>query len=144
MPVGRARPRRSRAVAILAAVAAAIVGSMMWALIASLLRLELSAIAILIGLTVGAVIVRTRPADCSLAIVSAVVSVAGCAFGVLSAEVILALRDRIPAGALSSRFGEILHAYPATVGWLGVLLWLMAGCAGFLVPGWTARKSRLR
>src|SRR5690349_10190703 len=117
---------RTRSRAVLAGVSVAVAGSVLWGLIAAAARYQFSILAVAIGLGVGIVMARLRPGDRPLAIAAAIVSVAGCALGSLAAEVLIALNDGIAAAELLGHSGLVLRAYPATVGWLGLLFWALA------------------
>jgi len=128
--------RRSAAITLLAGLGATVAGSVLWGLAAYLLRHEFSVLAVLMGLGVGSVVARLRPGQRSAAAAAAISSAAGCAAGSLLAEILLAIGDHIPVTALAGHSGEIIRAYPATVGWLGFVFWMLAAVVGYAVVAW--------
>jgi hypothetical protein len=141
---GQPRGRGSVGLAVAAGVGAAVAGAVIWGLAAFLTRYQLSLLGLLMGLGVGTVVALVRPGDRSLAVLAAVVSVAGCALGSLVAEVMIAVSDKVPLAVLLSHFGQIAGAYPATVGAFGLLFWALAAWAGYRTVARPGRWGWLR
>jgi len=145
--VGHQQSRRGgTGKAILAGVGVAGAGAVVWGLVAYLFRYQFSLLAVVIGLAIGMVMARVGPGGRSLAAAGAIVSVAGCALGSLMGEVLIAFSHGIPVSVLLGHAGPVARAYPPTVGWLGLLFWVLAAWVSFRVlsgPGgwWPGRRG---
>jgi hypothetical protein len=127
---GTAPPAAGRGgtgVALLAGAGAAVAGAFAWGLITYVTRHQFSLVAILVGVAVGYTVGRFRPGQAGTAVASGVLALLGCALGTFLALVFAALGTR--AGRV--HLNVIMHAYPHSVGVLGVVFWLLAAFLGF-------------
>jgi hypothetical protein len=127
--VGR---RRSMGLAVFAGLGAAVAGSIIWAAIAYLTRHEYSLVAILVGSMVGYTISRVRPGSAAAAVAGAALALLGCALGTFLALIFVAARAAGAVGTVLGHLNVIVHAYPHSVGGLGLVFWLMAVAIGFV------------
>jgi hypothetical protein len=122
---------RSLALAVLAGLAAAVVGAFAWGLVAYLTKHQFSLVAVVIGVAVGGAVAKFRPGDPVAAAASAVLALIGCALGAFLALVFTTLGAGIGLGTILGHLNVLLSAYPHTVGILGVVFWLVAAYLGF-------------
>lgn len=122
---------RNRSLALLAGLLTAIVGAVVWGLIAALARQEFSFVAVIIGLAVGGTIaaVRRGAADVPLAVGSAVIAIAGCALGSLLGVVFVLLRHGVTGSEMLSHLNLVLQAWRSDLNALSVAFWAIAAFA---------------
>jgi hypothetical protein len=130
--------RGSTGVALLAGAAAAVAGAFAWGLITYVTKHQFSLVAILVGVAVGYTVGRFRPGQAGTAVASGVLALLGCALGTFLALVFAAL------GARTGRvhLNVIMHAYPHSVGVLGIVFWLLAAFLGFRTAMSAVRNPR--
>jgi hypothetical protein len=132
----RTRPdqHQSTPVALAGAAGVAIAGAIVWGLVALLIHKQLSLIGLAIGLGVGAMVARFRPAHLPTMIAGAVIAIAGCALGTLLGQIFLLLSAQVSPGEILGHLNLVLRAYPSNVGWLGVLFYALAAYGAIRVP----------
>jgi hypothetical protein len=130
--------RGSTGVALLAGAGAAVAGAFAWGLITYVTRHQFSLVAILVGVAVGYTVGRFRPGQASTAVASGVLALLGCALGTFLALIFAALAARTGRVHLN----VIMHAYPHSVGVLGVVFWLLAAFLGFRTAMSAVRHPR--
>jgi len=118
--------RGSMGGALLAGLGAAVAGSIAWAIIAYFTKHQFSLVAILVGSLVGFTISRIRPGSAAAAAGGAFLAVLGCALGTFLALVAVEVREGTRLASVLHHLNVIEHAYPRSVGALGVVFWLMA------------------
>jgi hypothetical protein len=134
--------RRSSTLAALSlAAGAAIAGAAVWGFVTLIVHQQLSLLSLLIGAAVGVAVARYRPGHLPTIVAGALIAVAGCALGTLMAIVFSLLDANVSAGAIIAHANVVARAYPAAVGWLGLLFWLLACCPAVSVPLRAARRS---
>jgi hypothetical protein len=140
----RARPggRPSTLVALGSAAAAALAGAVVWGVLALLIHRQLSLIGLAIGVAVGALVSRFRPGHLPTIVAGGVIAVAGCALGTLLGQTFLLLEARDSLPLIARHLDIVLRAYPANVGALGVLFYLIAGYSAISVPLRSRRLGR--
>jgi hypothetical protein len=112
--------------AILAGLAAAVAGAVVWGLITYLTKHQFSLVAVGVGVGVGYAVGRFRPGDVAAAAASGVLALLGCALGTFLALVFAALGAGIGLGQMLAHLDVIMNVYPGSVGVLGVVFWLLA------------------
>ena len=130
-PQPQARPRDA-AHPVGAGVAAAAAGAAVWALAAYVTSYQFEILAVLTGIGVRAAVMRRgAPPTPRLMAAGAALAVASCAAGTLLAMIaVLYGKYDISLGVILGHLSLLLHAYPAVVGWKGVLFWAAAAAAG--------------
>jgi hypothetical protein len=118
--------RASMGRVLLAGLGAAVAGSIVWAIIAYLTKHQFSLVAILVGSLVGFTISRIRPGSAAAAAAGAVVALFGCAFGTFLALIFAQVREGAAVVSVLQHPNVLEHAYPRSVGPLGIVFWLMA------------------
>jgi len=137
---GDQQRQRGDVPAVLTGFAAAVVGAFGYALIAYLSKHQFEIVAVLMGVLVGWAAGWDRPASMAVPIASAILTVFGCAFGSFLALIFVAVgKLGYSLGWVTSHLNIVLHAYPHTVGGLGIFFWLIAGFVGFRIT-----NSRMR
>jgi hypothetical protein len=142
---GPGQPGRGNiGVAVLAGAVVAIVGALIWGVIAYSTKYQFSIMAVLIGFAVGTVMARLGgPRRPALGVAAAVIAVGGCALGSLVAEMLILLRHGLP---MSENLNLIFRFYPSAVGGLGFLFWAFAALYGYRIamgmPGFRRRGRR--
>jgi hypothetical protein len=126
--------RQSTLVALSLAAGAAIVGAVLWGLVALIVHRQLALLSLLIGAGVGVAVARYRPGHLPSILAGAIIAVAGCALGTLLAIVFSLLDAQVSAGTIVARANVVARAYPSAVGWLGVLFWVVAAYAAVRLP----------
>ncbi len=120
--------------AVLAGAGVAIVGALIWGVIAYATKYQFSVIAVLVGFAVGTVMARVGGArSTALGVASAVLAVAGCALGSLVAEILVILRHGVPMSAILADLNVVFRFYPSAVGGLGFVFWAFAALYGYRV-----------
>lgn len=139
----RTRPgqHQSTPVALAGAAGVAIAGAVVWGLVALLIHKQLSLIGLAIGLGVGALVTRFRPAHLPTMIAGAVIAVVGCALGTLLGQIFLLLNSQVSLSRILGHLNLVLRAYPSNVGWLGVLFYALAAYGAIRVPMQASRRS---
>jgi hypothetical protein len=117
--------------ALFAGLGAAVVGSIIWAVVAYLTKHQLSLVAILVGGMVGFTISRIRPGSAAAAAAGALLTLFGCALGTFLALIFVTVRDGAHLGTVLGHLSVIAHAYPRSVGGLGIVFWLIAAVIAF-------------
>jgi len=145
-PPAGSRPDRGRplALAVLAGLAAAVVGAFAWGLVAYLTKHQFSLVAVVIGVAVGGAVAKFRAGDPVAAAASAVLALLGCALGAFLALVFTTLGAGIGLGTILGHLNVLLSAYPHTVGILGVVFWLVAAYLGFRTALGGVRRPQSR
>ncbi len=140
----RSAQRGSLAVALLAGLGAAVAGAFVWGLVAYLTKHQFSLVAVLIGAAVGYAVSKFRPGDPAAAVASAVLALLGCALGVFLALIFTTLGAGIGLGTILGHLNVLMSAYPRSVGFLGVIFWLVAAYLGFrtALSGVRGRQAR--
>jgi hypothetical protein len=130
---GTAPPARrgSTGLALLAGLAAAVAGAFVWGLVAYLTKHQFSLVAVLLGVAVGYSAGRFRPGHAAVAAASAVLALLGCALGTFLAVVFADLGAGHRLGHVLGHLNAVTHAYPHSVGVLGLVFWLVAAFLGF-------------
>jgi hypothetical protein len=134
--------------AVLAGIAVAIAGSLVWGLIAYTTKYQLSLMALLIGLGVATVVVRVAGGKRSpgLAVICAALAVFGCALGSLVAEILVLAGHGIPVSLIMAHLNLVAKAYPSAVGGLGFIFWALGALYGYRIamgaPVWGRRAPR--
>jgi hypothetical protein len=136
-----ARPgeRQSTLAALGSAAGAALAGAVLWGVLALLIHRQLSLIGLAIGVAVGALVSRFRPGHLPTIVAGAVIAVAGCALGTLLGQIFLLLQAQNSLPLIMSHLDIVVRAYPANVGALGVVFYLVAAYSAVSVP-WRSRK----
>ena len=145
-PSAGSRPdQRGRLVlAVLAGLAAAVVGAFAWGLVAYLTKHQFSLVAVVIGVAVGGAVAKFRAGDPVAAAASAVLALLGCALGAFLALVFTTLGAGIGLATILGHLNVLVNAYPHTVGLLGVVFWLVAAFLGFRTALGGARRPQSR
>jgi MFS family permease len=131
-PAGSRQDRGGRlALAVLAGLAAAVIGAVAWGLVAYLTKHQFSLVAVVIGVAVGGAVGKFRAGDPVAAAASAILALLGCALGAFLALVFTTLGAGIGLATILGHLNVLLNAYPHTVGILGVVFWLVAAYLGF-------------
>jgi hypothetical protein len=138
-----ARPagKQSTLVALGLALAVAIVGAVLWGLVAVAFHRQLSLVGLLIGAGVGVVVARYRPAHPATIAAGAVIAVAGCALGTLLAIVFVLLDAQVSLSTITGHLNLVFRSYPSAVGWLGLFFWLIAAFVAVRLPMRAPRTS---
>jgi hypothetical protein len=126
--------RPSTLTALALALAAALAGAVLWGLAALVFHRQLSLVGLLIGLGAGLAVARYRPGHLPAIVAGAVIAVIGCALGTLLAIVFALLDAGASLSTIMRHLGAVARGYPAAVGWLGLLFWLIAAYAAVRVP----------
>ena len=145
-PSAGSRPdQRGRLVlAVLAGLAAAVVGAFAWGLVAYLTKHQFSLVAVVIGVAVGGAVGKFRAGDPVAAAASAVLALLGCALGAFLALVFTTLGAGIGLATILGHLNVLLNAYPHTVGFLGVVFWLVAAYLAFRTALGGVRRPQSR
>jgi hypothetical protein len=132
---GQGQPGRANiGMAILAGAAVAIVGALIWGVIAYSTKYQFSIMAVLIGFAVGTVMARVGVAGSpALGVASAVLAVGGCALGSLVAEILVLLRHGLPISEILANLNIVFRFYPTAVGGLGFVFWAFAALYGYRI-----------
>jgi hypothetical protein len=132
---GPGQPGRGNVgMAVLAGAGVAIVGALIWGVIAYATKYQFSVIAVLVGFAVGTVMARVGGArSTALGVASAVLAVAGCALGSLVAEILVFQRQGAPMSAILADLNVVFRFYPSAVGGLGFVFWALAALYGYRV-----------
>jgi hypothetical protein len=112
--------------AVLAGLGAAVAGSIVWAIIAYFTKHQFSLVAILVGSLVGFTISRIRPGSAAAAAAGALLALLGCALGTFLALIFVQVREGTALNIVLRHLNVIAHAYPRSIGALGIVFWLMA------------------
>jgi hypothetical protein len=128
-PVPAARGRMGTA--LFAGLGAAVAGSIIWAIVAYLTKHQYSLVAILVGGMVGFTVGRIRPGNAAAAAAGALMALVGCALGTFLALISVAVGDGAHLGTVLGNLSVITHAYPRSVGGMGVVFWLLAAAIAF-------------
>jgi len=123
--------RRGAGLALLAGLAAAVAGAFAWGLVAYLTKHQFSLVAVLVGVAVGNAVGRFCPGNAAAAAASAVLALAGCAFGTFLALVFAELGTGKGLGRVLGHLNVVMSAYTRSVGLLGVVFWLAAAFLAF-------------
>ena len=126
--------RQSSLVALGLAVATALVGAILWGLVALLVHRQLSLLGLLIGGGVGLAVARYRPGHLPTIVAGAVIAVAGCALGTFLAIVFSLLHEQVSLATVLGNLSVVAKGYPSAVGVLGLVFWLIAAFAAVQVP----------
>ena len=136
--------------AVLAGAAVAIVGAVIWGLIAYSTKYQFSIMAVLVGLGVGTVMARVSGVrSMALGVASAVLAVGGCALGSLVAEILVLERHGAPMSLILAHLNVVFRVYPHAVGGLGFLFWALAALYGYRIAmgmpmRWGFGRRRMR
>jgi hypothetical protein len=133
---GRAEPapHRQTLLAVGWALGLAIAGAVAWGLVALLVSLQLPVVGLLIGLAVGTAVARFRPGHRPTIAAGGLAVIAGCALGPFLTIIFVALGDRVPPGTILGHLGVAVRAYPAAVGWEGLVFSAAAVAAALWLP----------
>src|ERR1700730_9260031 len=107
------RSPRGRAVALLAGLLAAIVAAVIWGYIADLTKHEYSIVAVGVGLAVGAAVMWARagdPGGVALAGGAAVIAIAGCVLGSLTAVILVLHGGGVSLSQIFGHPAALTHA----------------------------------
>jgi hypothetical protein len=139
----RPRPsqRRSTLAALMAALGVAAGGALAWGLLALAVHRQLLLLALAIGAGVGLMIARYRAGHLPTIIAGAVLAELGCAAGTLLGQVLRLLGQHVSLSVITSHFGAVLRAFPANVGWFGLLFYAVACVAAIRLPLQAARPA---
>jgi hypothetical protein len=118
---------------MLAGTAAVAGGVLLWAMAAYATGRELSPLAMMVGIAVGAAITRTgNGPGPRLRALGAVLAFAGCADGTLAAMIaVLVGRYGFRPGIIVDHLNVMLGDYPRTAGCPGLALWAVAAAAAY-------------
>ena len=148
---GPGQPGRGNiGMAVLAGAAVAIVGALIWGVIAYSTKYQFSIMAVLVGLGVGTVMARVGGVrSTALAVASAVLAVGGCALGSLVAEILILLRHGLSMSEILANLNIVFRFYPKAVGGLGFLFWAFAALYGYRIAmgmpmRWGFGRRRMR
>ena len=136
--------------AVLAGAAVAIVGALIWGVIAYSTKYQFSIMAVLVGLGVGTVMARVSGfRSMALGVASAVLAVGGCALGSLVAEILILERHGAPMSLILAHLNFVFRFYPTAVGGLGFLFWAFAALYGYRIAmgmpmRWGFGRRRMR
>lgn len=133
--------RPSTLAALSLAAGAAIAGAAAWGLVTILVHRQLALLGLLIGAAVGGAVARYRPGHLPTIVAGGVITVAGCALGTLLAIVFSLLDAKVSVAAIITHANVLARAYPAAVGWLGLLFWVLAVYPAVRVPLRAARRA---
>lgn len=144
---GNQAERGNVGVAVVAGFVVAVASALVWGVIAYTTKYQFSLMAILVGLAVGTVMARIgRVKSPAFALISAALSVFGCALGSLVAEILVINRRGVPLTEIFAHLGVVLRFYPQNVGGLGFLFWVFAALYGYRIGmgnsfrwGWSRR-----
>jgi hypothetical protein len=123
--------------AMAASVGVAIIGAVLWGLVAMLFKTQLSLFGLLIGGGVGLVVARYRRSHWPTVLAGAVIAVAGCALGTLLGLVFVLLDAGFSLPFVLGHLGGpsgVLHYFPSSVGVLGLIFWAIAAFAAIWIP----------
>jgi len=148
---GPGQPGRGNiGMAVLAGAAVAIVGALIWGVIAYSTKYQFSIMAVLVGLGVGTVMARVSGVrNMALGVASAVLAVGGCALGSLVAEILILERHGAPMSLILAHLNIVFRLYPSAVGGLGFLFWAFAALYGYRIAmgmpmRWGFGRRRMR
>jgi hypothetical protein len=148
---GPSQPGRGNiGMAVLAGAVVAIIGALIWGVIAYSIKYQFSIMAVLIGFAVGTVMARVAGARSpGLGVASAILAVGGCALGSLVAEILILLRHGLPVSEILPNLDLIFRFYPTAVGGLGFVFWAFAALYGYRIAmgmpmRWGFGRRRMR
>jgi len=127
-----APPAGGLGLGVAAAVGAAIIGAIGWAVITSVTNYRIGFVAIGVGFLVGLAIERFGGGDARLPVIGAVVALVGCVLGDMLADAHLVSRDlHIPLTTVLSHPHALWDVYTAEFRFLDAVFYAIAAYEGF-------------